>query len=260
MAKRDLWDLRISRGDWQGRPAGRPKKAMNMKRSNSGFSMIEVLVASTIMIMIVMMLGMLFQQTSQAWRTGKQRADTYQQVRALFGAIQRDASTAIDKISLPKRVFGNNAISDDPQTFSGSLSFYTLTGTGFDNDEDARSGQPPRRAITYVTYTMGGQREVTMYVPLASGGYSKRPAQRTTIVNASLNGAKVQLTGIRAYDEKGNSVAGSVFPAYVTISAGVNTAGVLSFDVGAGSGGPDKTLGKSADDIRGRDDIKTWSD
>jgi Tfp pilus assembly protein PilV len=58
---------------------------MNMKRNNSGFSMIEVLVASTIMIMIVMMLGMLFQQSSQAWRTGKQRADTYQQVRALFG-------------------------------------------------------------------------------------------------------------------------------------------------------------------------------
>ena len=232
-----------------------------MKSNKSGFSMIEVLVASTIMIMIVMMLGMLFQESSRAWRTGKQRADTYQQVRALFGSIQRDASTAIDKGSLPARVFtGNNAISDDPQNFSGSLSFFTLTGTGFDNDEDARSGQPPRRAITYVKYDMGGQREVTMYVPLPSGGYSKRPAQRTTIVNANLNGAKVQLTGIRSYDEKGISVGGSVFPAYVTVSAGVNSEGVRSFDVGAASGGPDKTLGKSPEDIRGRDDIKTWTD
>jgi type II secretory pathway pseudopilin PulG len=234
---------------------------MNMKSNQSGFSMIEVLVASTIMIMIVMMLGMLFQQTSQAWRTGKQRADTYQQVRALFGSIQRDASTAIDKASLPTRVFtGNNAISDDAQNFSGSLSFYTLTGTGFDNDEDARSGQPPRRAITYVTYDMGGQREVTMYVPLASGGYSKRPAQRTTIVDANLNGAQVQLAGIKSYDEDGNSVGGSVFPAYVTVSAGVNSAGVRSFDIGAASGGPDRTLGTSSTDIRGRDDVKTWSD
>jgi hypothetical protein len=32
--------------------------------------MIEVMVAATILVVIVMMLGMLFQQTSVAWRTG----------------------------------------------------------------------------------------------------------------------------------------------------------------------------------------------
>jgi type II secretory pathway pseudopilin PulG len=235
---------------------------MNMKSNQSGFSMIEVLVASTIMIMIVMMLGMLFQQTSQAWRTGKQRADTYQQVRALFGAIQRDASTAIDKASLPSRVFiGNNAISDEPQNFSGSLSFFTLTGTGFDGDKNPYDdkGAVPRRSIMYVTYN-GATRTVKTFLPRAGGGFDSGSPQQGAIVSADINGAKVDLTGIKAYDEDGNSVGGSEFPAYVTVSAGVNSAGVRSFDIGAASGGPDKTMGQSSGDNRGRDDVKTWTD
>jgi Tfp pilus assembly protein PilV len=230
-----------------------------MKRNNSGFSMIEVLVASTIMIMIVMMLGMLFQQSSQAWRTGKQRADTYQQVRALFGSIQRDASAAIDKNSLPQRLLADATFSGKNQVFSGSLAFFTLTGTGFDQDEDADRGKEPRRSITYVTYN-GSKRTVVTFLPKTGGGYKEGTSQDGNIVNANLNGANVQLMGIRAYDEKGSSVGGSVFPAYVTISAGVNSEGVKSFDIGAASGGPDRTLGRSPDDVRGRDDIKTWAD
>ncbi|MEI6645362.1 MAG: prepilin-type N-terminal cleavage/methylation domain-containing protein [bacterium] len=232
-----------------------------MKRNRSGFSMIEVLVASTIMMMMVMMLGMLFQQTSFAWRTGKQRADTYQQVRALFGSMQRDASAAIDQGSLPQTLFlGNRKMPKvEDQNFNGStLSFYTLTGTGFDNDDDARSGQAPRRAITLVKYSGNGQRSVTTFLAVGTGGFSIGTPQDGAIVNPNLNGAQVQLTGIKAYDEKGNSASGTKFPAYVTVSAGVNSEGVRSFDVGAGSGGPDRTLGKSAEDIRSRDDIKTW--
>jgi prepilin-type N-terminal cleavage/methylation domain-containing protein len=239
---------------------------MNVKKNQRGFSMIEVLVASTIMIMIVMMLGMLFQQSSQAWRTGKQRADTYQQVRALFGSIQRDASTAIDQSSLPQRLFKGTpsafpkAPLSNNQKFSGSLAFYTLTGTGFDEDiNPSEAGAIPRRSITYVTYN-GATRTVTTFLPMSSGGFNEKSSPPQVIVNASLNGAKVQLTGIKAYGENGNAVGGSVFPAFVTVSAGVNSAGVMSFDIGAASGGPDKTLGKSPEDIRGRDDIKTWSD
>lgn len=231
-----------------------------MKNNNSGFSMIEVLVASTIMIMIVMMLGMLFQQTSQAWRTGKQRADTYQQVRALFGSIQRDASSAIDQSSLPKSLLDSATFSGKDQNFSGPLSFYTLTGTGFDNDADASSGQPARRSITYVTYS-GANRKVETYIPQAGGGYVLGSSQADgAIVSANLNGAQVKINGFRAYDDKGNSAGGGKFPAYVTVSAGVDVKGVKSFDVGAASGGPDRTLGGGPDDIRGRDDIKTWAD
>jgi hypothetical protein len=86
------------------------------------------------------------------------------------------------------------------------------------------------------------------------------PQQAGAIVTPNLNGANVKLTDMRAYDEKGRPVGGSVFPAYVTVSAKVDAAGVRSFDVGAASGGPDRTMGGAPDDIRGRDDIKTWAD
>jgi len=233
---------------------------MNMKRNNSGFSMIEVLVASTIMIMIVMMLGMLFQQSSQAWRTGKQRADTYQQVRALFGSIQRDASTAVDQNSLAPSLI--KALKCGDQNFSGQLAFYTLTGTGFDNPYNDPNGTP-LRSITFVTYTKSGYRSVTTYKPVAGGGTpppSDGSPQEGSIVNASLNGARVILTKIQPYYDPKQGAGANRFPAYVTISAEVNAAGVRSFDVGAASGGPDRTMGGAPDDIRGRDDIKTWAD
>jgi len=236
---------------------------MNVKIKQSGFSMIEVLVAATIMIMIVMMLGMIFQQSSQAWRTGKHRADTYQQVRAIFGAIQRDASMAIDQNSLPKSLFeGANAPLSENQVFSGStLLFYTLTGTGFEDGADAQSGRMPLRALRLVKYSGQGQRAVTEFVPAASGGYTAKPGASTTIVNPSLKGVTVQLNGFTAVnDPKGGALGANPFPAYVTVSAVVNVNAVASFDVGAASCGPDKTLGKGKGDVRGRDDIKTWVD
>jgi len=235
---------------------------MNMKRNNSGFSMIEVLVASTIMIMIVMMLGMLFQQSSQAWRTGKQRADTYQQVRAIFGSIQRDASTAVDQNSLPKNLVGPTGKFTDNQSFNGSpLRFYTLTGTGFDNDDPPDSGTP-RRSITFVEYSSSGFRSVKTYLPVDGGGYTLGSSQDGSIVTPNLNGAQVKLKDFKPYYDPKLGAAGGAnrFPAYVTISAEVDAAGVRSFDVGAASGGPDRTMGGAPDDIRGRDDIKTWAD
>lgn len=234
---------------------------MNVKKKQRGFSMIEVLVAATIMTMIVMMLGMIFQQSSQAWRTGKHRADTYQQVRALFGAIQRDASMAVDQNSLPKSLFsGANAPLSENQTFSGStLLFYTLTGTGFEADEDARSGRSPLRSLRLVKYSGQGQRAITEFVPGSSGGFLARPVPSTTIVNSSLNGARLELTGFTAeFDARGGAGGANAFPTYVTVSAGVQVNGLQSYDVGAASSGPDLTLGKSPGDIRGRDDIRTW--
>lgn len=236
---------------------------MNMKKNNSGFSMIEVLVASTIMIMIVMMLGMLFQQSSLAWRTGKQRADTYQQVRALFGAIQRDASAAIDQYSLPRRLFeGPNAPLSSKQTFdSGSLAFYTLTGTGFDNEGDAHSGDLPRRSLTFVQYSKSGQRTVTTFVPVAGGGFSQRASPPAMIVTPNTDGARLKDISFQAYYVQSAGPQGqNGLPSYLTLTAGVNVEGVKSFDVGVASGGPDRTLGRGPGDIRGRDDIKTWVD
>jgi type II secretory pathway pseudopilin PulG len=229
-----------------------------MKRNKSGFSMIEVLVASTIMIMIVMMLGMLFQQTSQAWQTGKQRANAYQQVRAFFGAIQHDASAAINTNTIPRLFTGAAPVPRNPQMFSDPLKFYTLTGTGFE-------GGIARRSIMYVEYN-GSTRTVTTYTPKATGGYTAGSQQTTQFANSDPNGATIRVGSINAFalDTAGKPVTFQPgthpFPAYITVNAGVDSQAVKSYNVGAASGGPDRTMGGSADDVRGRDDIKTWAD
>jgi prepilin-type N-terminal cleavage/methylation domain-containing protein len=205
-----------------------------MKQNNSGFSMIEVLVAATILTMIVMMLGMIFQQTSLAWRTGRHRANTYEQVRALFGAIQRDASAAVDAKTLPAEITSTGS-----QGFSGSsLSFFTLTGSC--------EKEKPYRAITHVSYN-GVGRTVTRFTP----GMNPEP-QTGTIVDQSVDG--VTLDAIEAV-----AVGDGTFPDYVTLKVKVKKgARMQNYDVGAASGGPDMTMGKGDGDIRGRDDIKTW--
>lgn len=223
-----------------------------MKRNNGGFSMIEVLVASTIMLMMVMMLGMLFQQTSQAWQTGKQRANAYQQVRSFFGAIQQDASSAINTNSLP-------GVPNKPQTFDGSLAFFTLTGTGL------KGGTVARRSLKYVTYK-GATRTVATYLANPSGGYTAGDSSTTQFDNSDPNGATIEVGDMKAYafdtDGKTENFNPSThsFPAYVTVQASVSPNAVKSYNVGAASGGPDKTMGKSPTDIRGRDDIKTWAE
>lgn len=204
-----------------------------MKRNTSGFSMIEVLVAATILTMIVMMLGMIFQQTSQAWRTGRHRANTYEQVRALFGAIQRDACMAVDEKSLPPEAATMGA-----QSFNGaSLSFYTLTGS-------CEKGNP-LRSITHVAYN-GVTRTVTRFQPVMTPD-----AQGGPIVDQSSSGVTL---GALAFNP-----SGAAFPDYVMVSVGI-TRGTQAqnYDVGAASGGPDQILGTGPGDIRGRDDIKTW--
>jgi len=210
-----------------------------MKPSNSGFSMIEVLVAATILIVIVMMLGMIFQQTSQAWRTGRHRADTYQQLRALFGAIQRDASAAVDEKSLPKAVATLGG-----QNFSeSSLSFYTLTGTSEKNK--------PLRSITHVSYS-GVTRTISHFDSEMSPQTQSGP-----VVEQNESGVTLGSLEFKA--------VGTPFPDYVTIKVELKKGSrMVNYDVGAASSGPDMMLGKSAADNKrgkpGHDDIKTWVD
>ena len=194
--------------------------------------MIEVLVASTILIVIVMMLGMLFQQTSLAWRVGVKRADGFMQVRAAIGAIQRDAAAAVDAQYLPKQFVAGE------QKFSGSeLVFYTLTGKG------------ENRALTKVTYNLSGKRTESVLQPSGSWG-SAKSSDVLTFAGRSGNKSSTTLSDFAARGEGGNSYSGKGLPLYVTFEANVTAAGV-NLDIGAASAGPDTVWGT-------KDDIKTW--
>ena len=211
--------------------------------------MIEVLVASSILVVIVMMLAMLFQQTSLSWRTGVRRAEAYMQIRAGFGAIQRDASAAIDQrtIAGPLRTKLGGS-----QQFSGpQLRFYTLTGCGFVDDNNNGKIDPgentPYRALTYVTYNTRGDR--TESVLQANGSKEiKDPSNVLDFIDKASSKHK-PVTTLSSFDPEPGPDANGL-PLFVKIKAEVSTAG-NSLDIGAASAGPDKTWNT-------KDDIKTW--
>ena len=65
-----------------------------MKRS--GFTLIEVMVATTILLLMTVMMGALFRQATSAWDAGNVQAEGGMIVRGVVGAISRDLATAVD--------------------------------------------------------------------------------------------------------------------------------------------------------------------
>jgi hypothetical protein len=86
----------------------------------AGFSLVEILVATTILLIIVMMISMVFQQTSGAYQSGTRRVRSQTVLRNILGAISRDMILAVDSRYYPgfENDFG-----------SQSASFIALTGT-----------------------------------------------------------------------------------------------------------------------------------
>ncbi|MCL1921036.1 MAG: prepilin-type N-terminal cleavage/methylation domain-containing protein [Kiritimatiellaeota bacterium] len=229
-----------------------------MKRNQDGFSMVEVMVASMLMVIVVMMLGMLFNQTSQAWRTGKQRVNMFKDVRALFGPIQRDASAAVDISTIPQDI--RNLLGGGDQLFSGgSLAFYTLTGTGFrDNpgNKPINQGSIPRRAFSYVTYSGGTRTEQWI-----DEGGSPRTLTESS-VGCTFRPFWVDANGNLT---SGQPVGASRFPSFVTLKMSANSAEgeqegkkAMVYDIGAASAGADRIFGEGVRDPNGKDDIRTW--
>ena len=212
--------------------------------------MIEMLVASTILIVIVMMLAMLFQQTSLSWRTGVRRADAFVQIRSAIGAIQRDASAAVDEDTIPNKL--RNLLGGS-QSFNNSLRFYTLTGNGYRDAGNPKNGhmdpaEKPFRALKYVTYTTtGGRSESTLLSDnTVDGPYDSNVIDFVDRAS-SVNKPVTKITAITPY-----FVSGAGLPLFITIEAEVTYSG-NTLDIGAGSAGPDKIWDT-------KDDIKTWVD
>ena len=220
----------------------------NKHARRAGFSMIEVLVASTILVVIVMMLAMLFQQTSLAWRTGVKRASGYMQLRSVLGAIQRDASAAVDEGAISVKNASGGYRFGNGQNFSGSLQFYTLTGSGY---EDPNTKKKPYRALKYITYNTAGKR--TELLMKGDGTGDPRPSSEVlNFVKPSNNNNSPTIT-ISGFEPKYAGAAIGL-PLYFTVKAQVTTKG-YALDIGAASAGPDGEFGTSAGDPKVKDDI-----
>ncbi len=207
--------------------------------------MIEVLVASSILVVIVMMLAMLFQQTSMAWRTGVRRADAFMQVRSLIGSIQRDAVKAVDERTIPQALRDKLGGS---QSFGNPLSFYTLSANGFegDNFENGRA----RRSLSFITYTSTGQRTELILLADGSGKETIQSNVREFLLSPSQNKPKVDEVSFEVQNAPG-APAGAL-PLSVRMKTSVTSQG-YNLEIGAASAGPDGAWGT-------KDDIRTWAE
>ena len=71
------------------------KQALS-KRGGNGFSLIEVMVATAILMVVVLMIGAVFRQASSSWDSGYARAEGGMIVRGVIGSIERELSGAVD--------------------------------------------------------------------------------------------------------------------------------------------------------------------
>lgn len=223
---------------------------MNLQSNKqSGFSMIEVLVAATILVIIVMMLGMLFQQTGIAWRVGVRRAAAYSQVRSLIGSIQRDAAKAVDEDAIDDDV--RKMLGGSSQSFSGgTLSFYTLDATGFNiNSSGLVEETKPKRSVSFVSYETSGKREETF---LIAGGGTETVDTNVRQFATRVGASSTPSTTLGSFDAVWPSTgSANGLPLYVKMQATVTSQG-YTLDIGAESAGPDGVWNTD-------DDIRTWA-
>jgi len=72
-----------------------PQRPLRLCGENSGFSLLEVLVAMTVLVVIVLMVTNMFRDTSTAWDSGTQSAEMNTAARAAIEYISRELSCAV---------------------------------------------------------------------------------------------------------------------------------------------------------------------
>ncbi len=209
---------------------GKTSKSACGKRS--GFSLIEILVATSILLVIVVLASLVFQQMTGAYQTGGRKMDSQVVLRNVIGAVTRDLALAVDDADYPG--LDVNSFSD-----GNSITFLALTGRpGLDaNNNSVRTAQ-------VISYSL-------------NGNIVKRTEQATTCVDgnwsATGRGTPVDLNGPENPIEQFEFVidASGPFPDRVYIRAEIATDDHIT-SVGAGSSGRNgqfETGGGKSDDI-----------
>ena len=187
------------------------------RRGSGGFSLIEILIATTILLVIVVLASMVFQQTTGAYQTGERKVNAQVALRNVLGSITRDLALAVD--SSKYKGLGASSIGD-----GHSITFFALTGTpGIENGKVVRTVQK-------LSYSF-------------AGGVVKRTELNTTVedgtwkpvgnaVEAELNDGNESPLSDLSFESVGNGN----LPECIFIRAAMNTKDKISA-VGAGSGG-----------------------
>jgi len=123
----------------------------------------ELLMSVTVLILVVMMLALIFQQTNTAWGVGTRKTGSETALRMILSVLERDLSHAVDDTK-----FGGGL-----NSFSSAPTFVSLEGTN--------------RLPVLIKYSINGSdltREVYSLIPSAPSKWT----QGAQISSASVNG------------------------------------------------------------------------
>lgn len=177
--------------------------------NRKGFSLIEVLVATALLVMIVGMIGFVFRQSSMSWDSGIRRAEGTTQVRAVIGAIERDLREAVDA-----REFGRT------QSFSSkSMKFVALAEPELNSQGNVSDDRVPME----IEYTGGEKVERTAKRLVGNNGsWSTGSSDKATLLESDGNAdISISFDAVYGDDKKG-------LPIYVTINAQLATEELFS--------------------------------
>lgn len=142
----------------------RPSRKL-LRKLRAGFSMIEILVAMTILTIIVLIVAEIFQQTGLAWSLGLRRADEQTVTRAIVGTLTRDLSMMVDPNNFivgPAEAddqvradalnsAGLSELSEGAWQSGNSLAFWVL------KPSDPTAKKPESRELAFVEYSAGSK-------------------------------------------------------------------------------------------------------
>ena len=193
-------------------------------------ALIEILISTAILLVIVVMVSMVFQQQSAAFQSGTDRVKGQASLRNAMGMIVRDLSLAVTN---------SYGISDSDIKFTTSgISFLASTGTaGYDADGNEEKGAT---AVQLISYDSAGKRIVKGTIVADNDGSFKlkkvsNESQHTATPSNPIN---------VKYTIEGNSR----FPTYVTINASYTGSSSASSVTGE-SAGPDGNWNRTSDNI-----------
>ena len=200
---------------------------MRRNRRDEGFTLIEVLVATTILVILVLVMSSVFHQSSVAWDGGMRKAEGNMTGRAILGFMSREMSEAV--------VDASHTNLFKMEIHPDSATFVTLRGT---ND----MATPRGRIAEEIEYTLVGQKVKRTRTN------EKDPYWHSGSSDMAWLGSRVKSLKFTTSD--GQTTYTNMPPAWVHIQLSVERSADVS-GLTAWSYGPDGADG-TADDIKSR--------
>ena len=219
-----------------------------------GFSLIEVLVAMTILSVIVLIVAGIFQQTGLAWSLGLRRADEQSMIRAVAGSLTRDLSMMVDPAnfvlgakenddSLREEALSTGGIDGNSGQFSNSgIDFWMLKPI-----DDITGDAEVMRELVHVEYSGGGgsiRRTESRYT--SATGEPSSPIE--SIYKLGNGSVRFETLGQTAYDGYASLYEDGGIKIIVKP---VTPESINDYEIAVGSCGPDGKWGTE-------DDIRSW--